>query len=82
VARVVRFEGISDIRPLPVRAVSPAVRRESGADPSPDTLGEVVEPSRVVEAMASAVDRVRRMATTVFKGDAALFADSRSGEGQ
>jgi hypothetical protein len=29
----------------------------------------------VVEAMASAVDRVRRMATTVFRGDAALFED-------
>jgi hypothetical protein len=36
----------------------------------------VVDPSSVVEAMASAVDRVRRMATTVFRGDAALFADS------
>jgi hypothetical protein len=36
----------------------------------------VVEPSRVVEAMASAVDRLRRMATTVFSGDAALFEDA------
>jgi hypothetical protein len=42
---------------------------------------DLVEPSRVVEAMASAVNRVRRMATNVFSGDAALFAD-RSREGQ
>jgi hypothetical protein len=35
----------------------------------------VVEPSSVVEAMASAVDRLRRMAATVFRGDAALFDD-------
>jgi hypothetical protein len=42
----------------------------------------VVEPSTVVEAMASAVDRVRRMARTVFEGDAALFAEGRSGEGE
>jgi hypothetical protein len=37
---------------------------------------EVVEPSSVVEAMASAVERVRRMAATVFIGDAALFDDA------
>jgi hypothetical protein len=42
---------------------------------------ELVEPSRVVEAMASAVERVRRMATNVFSGDAALF-DDESGEGE
>jgi hypothetical protein len=36
----------------------------------------VVEPSRVVEAMAAAVDRLRRMAATVFRGDAALFEDT------
>jgi len=42
---------------------------------------DLVEPSSVVEAMASAVDRVRRMATEVFRGDAALFAE-HSGEGQ
>jgi hypothetical protein len=63
-----RFEGISDIRLRPI-------------DVEPDTTVDLVEPSRVVEAMASAVDRVRRMATNVFKGDAALFAD-RSGEGE
>ena len=38
--------------------------------------GEVVEPSSVVEAMASAVERVRRMAATVFRGDAALFDEA------
>jgi hypothetical protein len=32
----------------------------------------------LVEAMASAVDRVRRMAATVFRGDAALFEDRAS----
>jgi hypothetical protein len=41
---------------------------------SEDTV-DLVEPSSVVEAMASAVDRVRRMAATVFRGDAALFDD-------
>ena len=34
------------------------------------------EPANVVAAMASAVERVRFMAKTVFKGDADLFADS------
>jgi len=44
-------------------------------DLTSNTTSDVVEPSRVVEAMASAVDRVRRMALTVFSGDAALFED-------
>jgi hypothetical protein len=35
----------------------------------------VVEPASVVDEMASAVDRLRRMATTVFQGDDALFGD-------
>jgi hypothetical protein len=43
--------------------------------PTPNAAGDVVEPSSVVEAMASAVERVRRMAATVFSGDAALFDD-------
>ena len=34
------------------------------------------EPRNVVAAMASAVERVRSMAKTVFDGDADLFADS------
>jgi hypothetical protein len=34
------------------------------------------EPANVVAAMASAVERVRFMAKTVFNGDADLFADS------
>ena len=33
------------------------------------------EPANVVAAMASAVERVRSMATTLFEGDADLFAD-------
>ncbi|HYH52028.1 MAG TPA: hypothetical protein VEG38_20980 [Acidimicrobiia bacterium] len=33
------------------------------------------EPGNVVAAMASAVERVRSMATTVFEGDADLFAE-------
>jgi hypothetical protein len=71
-----RFEGISDIRPRPVRAdACPVVRREPVVDLASNATGEVVEPSSVVAAMASAVDRVRRMATTVFRGDAALFED-------
>ena len=37
---------------------------------------DVVEPTAAVAAMASAVERLRRMAATVFKGDAALFAGS------
>jgi len=72
--RVGRFEGISDIRPPSIRPECPVVRRETaGATAAPT---EVVEPSSVVDAMASAVDRVRRMAATVFRGDAALFDDS------
>ena len=34
---------------------------------------QVIDPAAVVAAMASAVDRIRRMAATVFEGDAALF---------
>lgn len=57
-------------------ADSPIVRHETTAGAASDTTGDVVEPSSVVEAMASAVDRVRRMAVTVFRGDAALFGDA------
>ena len=42
--------------------------------PAPDDSRDV-EPATVVEDMASAVGRVRRMAMTVFEGDAALFTD-------
>jgi hypothetical protein len=42
---------------------------------APDESRDEVEPASLVEDMASAVGRVRRMAMTVFKGDAALFAD-------
>jgi hypothetical protein len=34
------------------------------------------EPRNVVAAMASAVERVRSMAKTVFRGDADLFAET------
>jgi hypothetical protein len=34
------------------------------------------EPRHVVAAMASAVERVRSMAKTVFRGDADLFAET------
>jgi hypothetical protein len=44
----------------------------SGTHDAPD----VAEPEDVVASMASAVERVRRMAATVFDGDNALFADS------
>lgn len=37
---------------------------------------ESPEPRHVVAAMASAVERVRCMAKTVFNGDADLFAES------
>jgi precorrin-6B methylase 1 len=43
---------------------------------TPPAARDRIEPASVVAAMASAVERVRRMATTVFKGDAALFAES------
>ena len=39
---------------------------------------EAIEPAAVVTAMALAVARVRRMAVTVFLGDAALFAGATS----
>ena len=42
---------------------------------APDETRDVLEPATLVEDMASAVERVRRLAMTVFKGDAALFAD-------
>lgn len=42
--------------------------------PAPDDSRDV-EPATVVEDMASAVGRVRRMVTTLFEGDAALFTD-------
>jgi hypothetical protein len=45
----------------------------TGTPPAPR---DRLEPANVVAAMASAVERVRRMATTVFSGDAALFAES------
>jgi hypothetical protein len=40
----------------------------------PDTP-DLAEAENVVASMASAVERVRRMAATVFDGDDALFAD-------
>ena len=42
--------------------------------PAPDESRDV-QPAAVVEDMASAVSRVRRMVMTVFEGDAALFTD-------
>jgi hypothetical protein len=44
----------------------------SGTPEAPDDA----EPENVVASMASAVERVRRMAATVFDGDDALFSDS------
>ncbi|MCA1842992.1 MAG: hypothetical protein LC792_07330 [Actinobacteria bacterium] len=44
----------------------------SGTPDTPDPA----EAENVVASMASAVERVRRMAATVFDGDDALFADS------
>lgn len=52
------------------------MRRDNGAGATSNASSEVVEPSSVVEAMHSAVVRVRRMAATVFRGDAALFDDT------
>jgi len=40
-----------------------------------DETRDVLEPATLVEDMASAVRRVRRLAMNVFKGDAVLFAD-------
>lgn len=40
-----------------------------------DETRDAFEPATVVEDMASAVERVRRLAMNVFRGDAALFAD-------
>jgi hypothetical protein len=46
---------------------------DPGDGSAPDR--DLPEPATVVQDMASAVERVRRMATTVFQGDAALFAN-------
>ena len=73
--RVGRFERISDIRPHPIRAERPVVRPDRAGATS-NVSRDLVEPASVVEAMASAVSRVRRMAATVFSGDAALFDDA------
>jgi hypothetical protein len=51
---------------------------EMNCDPdaaASDETRDVLEPATLVEDMASAVGRVRRLAMNVFKGDAALFAD-------
>jgi tRNA C32,U32 (ribose-2'-O)-methylase TrmJ len=57
----------------------PGSRGPNAADASRAVPGrDVVEPATVVEDMASAIGRVRRMAATVFEGDAALFADPPS----
>jgi len=46
--------------------------RERDVDRTPTQEGGA-EPANVVAAMASAVERVRSMAKTVFDGDADLF---------
>lgn len=38
---------------------------------------DLIDPAAVVSAMAAAVRRVRRMAATVFEGDAALFGKEK-----
>jgi len=43
-------------------------------------VGRDIEPAAVVSAMSAAVQRLRRMAVTLFVGDAALF-DDRGGTG-
>jgi hypothetical protein len=48
---------------------------DAGEDVGPGPAPEDVDPASVVAAMASAVEHVRQLATTVFQGDAALFAD-------
>jgi tRNA C32,U32 (ribose-2'-O)-methylase TrmJ len=54
-----------------------APRRDTSNDPHCASVSgqDPFEAATVVEDMASAVERVRRMAATVFQGDAALFAD-------
>lgn len=55
---------------------------EMNCDPDavvPDESRDALEPAAVVKDMASAVGRVRRMAMTVFTGDAALFAEGAQG---
>jgi hypothetical protein len=48
---------------------------EDHEDSSPRLARDLVDPATVVAAMASAVEHVRQLAATVFKGDAALFGD-------
>ena len=48
---------------------------EGDEDISPSRARDLVDPASVVAAMASAVEHVRQLAATVFKGDAALFGD-------
>jgi hypothetical protein len=48
---------------------------EGDEDIGPSRARDLVDPASVVAAMASAVEHVRQLAATVFKGDAALFDD-------
>lgn len=47
-----------------------------GAGVARANVADEVEPAAMAAAMAAAVARLRRMAATVFKGDAALFSGS------
>lgn len=52
----------------------------SGAGIARASAADDIEPAAVTAAMAAAVARLRRMAATLFKDDAALFSGSaRSG---
>jgi hypothetical protein len=63
------------MEPSPLTGRAQAISMSSDPDAASGGERDLVDPATVVEDMASAVERVRRMATTVFNGDAALFAD-------
>ena len=65
-----------------MRSVTPRKTRgiamisEANEDVTPNLARDLIDPTNVVAAMAAAVEHVRQLAKTVFKGDAALFEGS------
>lgn len=62
--------------PSPPHRGEMAKTMNSGVGIARASAADDVEPAAVTAAMAAAVARLRRMAATVFKGDAALFSGS------
>jgi hypothetical protein len=60
----------------PSRDDGAAPRRRATSAPDSAPTRDIVHPAEAAAAMATVVARLRRMAATLFRGDAALFEDS------